>query len=368
MSPLVAALYVSILLSAQTVGLPTTDEEGRAYFEKLYHDRSLITSAYLEYRVAYEKDSKSPQLEGSVRNYRLWFDKDRRRVDVQETRPGDPENALSFRYSFSDGVHRFVDSDRSDVVVRQYSSAYLKGENPPLFRGVKGDLIDPRLIGIIGMEFALLQHEQIGQFKALDPPLKIQVDSRPKEKKSEIVISHPDGWSTAYMFTPSSILPIRIVTKFAPNFPDGRPAPECRVELDSEVVSMRNSKGESFDFPRSLKIRRIMDGQLESAETVTVLKADFNVPVDPNDMTWKALNPKVGVGLNIDDEYQGSINVSSRWNGDNFALMAPDIATAEIVTPSASRGSWLRAASWGTLSLGVVLAIILAFVKMANRK
>jgi hypothetical protein len=368
MSPLVAALFASIFLTAQAADLPTTDEEGRAYFEKLYQNRSAITCGYLEYNVFYEKYSKAPQLDGSVRNYRLWFDKDRRRVDLQETRPKDPANALASRYSYTDGVHRFVDVDESNVLVRQFSSAYLKGDDPPLFKGIKGDLIDPRLIGLIGMEFSFLQYEQLDEFKTLDPALKILVVSSSKEKKSEIVLSHADGWSTTYTLTPSSLLPSRIVSKFVPNFPDGRPAPDRRVEVDSEVVAMRNSKGESFAFPKSLKIRRIMDGQLESAETVTVLKADFNVPVDPNEMTWKALNPKVGVELLIDDEHQMRDEVSARWDGEKFALLSSKLAASEIPTPVALRSSWLRTGSRVTLGLGVLLAAIFAFSRLAKRQ
>jgi hypothetical protein len=364
-----AALLAS-LVTTQTAGPPKTDAEGRAYFEKLYRNRAAITCGYLEYQVTKETYPRSPDLEGSVVTYKLWFDKDRRRLDVSEVRPKDPASALATRYSYSDGVHRAIEIDESDVSVLEYSSDYLKGANPPAVMVLTGHLIDPRLLGIIGMEYGFLQHKQLDKFKAPQPNTTVHVRQL-SATESEVILTYPNGSEEIYYLRGASLLPFRIIAKFAPKFPDGRPAPDRRVEVESEVVAIRDARGESFDFPRTLKIRRIKDGELEDSETITVLKADFNVPVDPKDMTWKALNPKVGVGITIDDDGKWSAHNALEWDGEKFMLKEFEVASTSpntSVTPAPSRGSWLRPASWVMASLGVVLAGVFAVAKISGRQ
>ena len=342
---------------------PVADAEQtvRDYRERLYRDRTEITHGYLEYTLTIETEEKDRNLEGSVTNFRHWFEKDRYRIDRKEVRPNDPANAMDARFSCVDGTYRMVPLDAPTVLVNEFTKAYLGGKEPALMPWAN---FDPRLIGVIGMEFGLLQHNRLDELKSIDPNVTFHADYGDGPGVADrLSIHYSHGGTKTYTVTEASLLPSKLIWKFAKTFPDGRLSPETRVEIDSEVVSMPNSRGERFEFPRMLKMRRIVDGQTTRAQTLEIRKADFNVPIDPSVYTWKGLGPLPGVGIMRDGQYRMSLI----WTGETFEdvpIEARRPPEADLgVTAGPTQNSILRRSSYILLGIAALLATMLLLTK-----
>jgi len=375
----VLASTLLVVASLLQTGAPAVStDEAHAYFAELYRDRAQITQGYVEYTVTTEKpDKREPTREGSVMTFRQWFGPGSRRTDVDEERPKDPKSALKIRCSYdaADGTYRFIDLDRPDYSVREYTRAYPKKDEGHLGYLSKDNYLDPRLLGGFGIDYELLQHEHLEDLKMLDPRgifsvEHIQHDGRPARR---IKVSYPDGMSYTYVVPDGSLLPIHLTTQFVKNSPDGRPSPDIHVDIDLEVAVMTNDRGERFSYPRLLKIRRVTEGEVDIAQNVAVTKANFNVPVPPDVLTWKALNPQVGVFLNVNAVLKGTSKEVATWDGEKFALKAfstdPSRSTSEDDGPSTDAAtplqspSLFRLMSQLALAGGVFLVVVLLALK-----
>ena len=313
----IPAVVASLVVGQHSV--PRTDEEGRAYFQRLYDDRAKITGGYVEFSVAFDHYPRWKVLEGNVRTYRYWYDKERLRIDVKDVRPNQPDQGIDSRYAFSDGVHRMIDIDRPNVVVKELTSAYLKGKEPPFGPKATGNQVDLRQLGIFNLSFGLMHHHQLDEFKPPKPDARITVRRVPgEESASDVVVSFADWRVTTYRVTAASILPVAITTEVDRVDPASGRRYQARLEIRSEVVAMPNSRGERFDYPRRLTFRQVVNGELEKEETVTVREANFNVPVNPDDLTWKALRPAVGASLEYNGRWMRTNETDVTWDGERF--------------------------------------------------
>lgn len=365
MNALILTLIAAAAL-AQEKPLPDTGEGGRTYFEKLYRNRETITSGNVEYTVTSDIDTRHRDLAGSVRTYRLWFDKDRRRMDLKEDRPNDLANALSTRYSYDGKTHRIIDVDRPNFCVREYTNAYLAGKEPSGVPVLTGHMVDPRLIGIVGMEYGFLHAHVLDEFKKIDPNAEFHV-SRVQglgRDATQISVHHPNGCVESRVVPANSLLPIKMTTKFAKISSNGKPLPDIRVEVESDVASWPNPRGVLFEFPRTVKIRRITDGEVESAETIAVRVVKFNTAVDPSDLTWKALRPARGASFMYNDEYKRTNTMAVKWDGEKFAAVPARPLSSATVGLEPGPGESFRLASYIVLGVAALLATILFFVKV----
>jgi hypothetical protein len=109
------------------------------------------------------------------------------------------------------------------------------------------------------------------------------------------------------------------------------------------------------------------------AETVSVRAARFNVPVDPAELTWKALRPAPGAPLTLNGEDQWNPSAKERvaWTGESFEItrydpFSPAAPTGQPVGDS-NRGPFYRAASYILLALGTLLVVALAMIWAARK-
>lgn len=368
---MIGFLLGMIVAATPPAPLPETAEEGRAYLERLYRDRAAITSGYLEYTVTTEVDARQKEAVGSVRTYRLWFDGDRRRLDIAEVRPRDPEHALSTRYATADGVHRIIDIDRANVCVREYTSKYLGGKEPPGVIALSGHLIDPRLLGVTGTEYGFLQYRSLDDLKTIAPEAEVRVRRVEDAGKAaaEISLHYPNGRVSSYVVSEGALLPVRMRTVSAKHNPQGEAMPEIRVEVESDVALWPGARGAQVAFPRSLKIRRITAGEVEIAETITVREARFNTPIDSANLTWQALSPARGAHLILNDDYQWDPEYSraTAWTGDRFAVVPTGATLPDPGFLGADRRATLRRAAFALLGIGALLVAGLAVLKLRGR-
>lgn len=379
MSLLPMFIILGALSAAQ--GPPPDDAEktARDYFETLRRDRERITSGYLEWTSTMDAYSRSEELVGSERTYRLWFDKTRRRMDLDEVRPRAPDHALHVRYAFDGKAYRRIDADRPDVVVQELTTAFL-GDEPPKAM-LPEYSVDPRVIGINGMEFGINLHYRLDKCGTFDPNSTFQVDRARIEglEALELSIRNPKNHQT-FIVPQGAILPARMTTRFGSREPGGGPPYPLLVEVESEVATWPNDRGERFEFPRTIKARRLDNGTVVLAETLRVRKVNFNVPIPASVLTWKGLQPPIGAALAINREYQRSETKEVQWDGERFvSVVVPplssndpgpdddDTATANAASPFVS-GSILRTSSFVAAGSASLLAMIAAFLKLSRRR
>ncbi len=267
-----------------------------------------------------EKDVEDPDNEGSIRNYRIWFDATSRRVDLKETRPNDRSNERSRRYSFFDGAYRIIDQDRPGVLVREFTKSFLVDKKAPVESEDVGGPIDLRLLGIIGIEYDLLKHQGLKDIDPTNSSIKISgnlVESKMRFS-GNAKITYPSGSTGTYYLEPASLLPRRMVVHCPKGETDGLMIPELIVDMESQIESMSNQAGQFFEYPRSLRISRIEDGVTVYVEEVQILSASFNIPIDPSVMTWKALNPVIGARIQYNGKYLRTREKAYQWDGDSF--------------------------------------------------
>lgn len=377
---------MTVLFSAATIGMaapssssPGTDEPEGAYFERLYKDRASIRSGYLEYVVTRVTDTKHKDIEGTASTFRYWFDldKDNARMDLAEVRPNDPANALNTRFSQVGGTYRFIDKDSPKMCVREYTKKHLAGQ-VPVGALLSGYRIDPRLLGIVGVEFGLLQHRRLDEFQTGDPRATISV--RRFEDKGEALTEvrqvFPRGRTSTYVVSGHSLLPVRIVTEFAKTTPSGGPVPDIRVEVENDLTSWPNARGGPVDFPRKVVSRRIVSGELESMETIEVHVARFNVPIALADLSWKALGPPRGARLVLDSRYQydAANSQAVAWTGEKFeTIPVQPIDLAASAPGPGPEGGWhdgalLRRASFGLAGLAATFGSTMLVLKFVRRR
>ena len=354
---------VGMMVMTHAGPVPDAEQTVRDYRERLYRDRAEITHGYLEYTLTIETEERDRNLEGAVTNFRHWFEKDRYRIDRKEVRPNDPANAMDARFSCVDGAYRMIPLDAPTVLVNEFTKAYLGGKEPALMPWAN---FDPRLIGVVGVEFGQLQHDRLDELKHVDPKSIFHADQvgGPGET-TQLSVIYPNSASESYIVSEkATLLPLKLVSKAPKSSPNGQPIPETRVEIDSEVVSRPNGRGERFEFPRMLKMRRIVDGQTTRAQTLEIRKADFNVPIDPSVYTWKGLGPRPGVGIMRDGQYRMSLI----WTGETFedvpieARRPPEADLGVTVGPT--QNSILRRSSYILLGIVALLATMLLLTKI----
>jgi hypothetical protein len=341
--------------------LPRTIDEGRAYLEHLYQNRSAITSGYVEFTHKIHKYEKEPSLEGSERTWRYWFDQDRFRVDLKETRPNDPNNALDARYSYSDGIYRIIDVDKPNFVVREYTKDFLGQKDPG---GIPVTRFDTRLLGVIGIDFELLQHDSLQNLLDIQGELLVEPIEADGRRAVQITVAHPRGLRYSYVLTNSYLLPESLSTQFATENGEGRSLPDIRVQVESEVALWPNSRGQRFEFPRFLRFRRIVEGKIQSEETLSTRAVNFNVPVDASDLTWVGLQPASGAALAYNGQYKANLNAKERlaWSGDRFEVVRHDpfdaTGGAIVALAGRDRGDFLRSASYILLTSAGLLTLV----------
>jgi hypothetical protein len=113
---------------------------------------------------------------------------------------------------------------------------------------------------------------------------------------------------------------------------------------------------------------------LETEESLTFQVVNLNVPVDPNDLTWKALAPPKGALLtqNGEDKWNPRAKSAVLWNGERFEVTRydPFAAAGPTRAPNSGvdRGQYYRMASYILLALAVVFAGAFAFVWFGRRR
>jgi len=360
---LLTILGIAAVAQASTPAAP--GETGRQYLEKLYRDRAAITSGYIEFTVTQDLETKHKNIEGSVRSYRVWFDKDRTRVDLKIVRPLDPTHPVVSRYAIADGVCRVVNSDSPNLSVSEDTKDHMRGQEPLAL----ATFVDPRLFGTFPMIFGSLRLERINYLKNVDSKATITVSPGLNSGGVDrVTVQQTNGVVKIWDFSPGSAMPVRLVSKSAPNFPDGKPGPDTRIEVESELVAMPNSRGERYDFPRRLKARVTTDGQLVEAETLTVHKADFNVPLNAADFTWKALQPAVGCHIVVNDKYRQDL----MWGGEKFVAAPPETSSSPELQVEplvvADRGLPLRRLALLLVGIGIPLAVVSGALRLRKRR
>lgn len=363
-----------LMLAAAPSDPPAPGPAGPAaeHFAKLFKDRSRISSGYIEYAVKRDVDEKNKDLEGSVTRYRVWFDEKCRRMDIAEDRPGDPGNALKTRYANSDGTHRVIDIDQPDVAVREYTRGYLQGTAPPGVFALSGHYVDPRILGVFGEEYGLLQHRKLDELNG-DPkrPAAVSTVSVGGRTVTRVTLDYPRGKREAYDFVPDSPLPAAIRVDFVKETESGKVLPPTRVEVKSDVTTWPDARGGRIAFPRTMTVSRFVNDAVESSETVTVTDARFNGPVNASDLTWKAINPPVGATLirDGDTQWDAANSNSVEWTGEKFELVSsnPLLLKQAGGDGDAGRSASLRWASAATASLAVGFAGV-ALASRSRRK
>lgn len=345
-----AALLLALTCSGASVAAGASPD----YFADLIRGRREITSGTIELVVTRKVDTKHPTLQGSVRRYRIWFDSKRYRFDLDEVRPALPSDALHKRASYDGQTHRIIDFDRPDAVVREYSTEFLKGEPPPNAHSV----FDPRLLGLACSEFAMLRHSSIDRMTS----------AFEKAKKQEVVIDPAKG-QKAHVLATSHGIRYAFITEGKESFPSIIDQLRLDAALDfsdlmtrmsprvtNTLVAVPSSDGRVFTYPSLVEYRK-PDPELNLAllETVEVVKAEFNQPIDPEVLGWQALQPRVGALLTRD----GRQTESLRWDGSNFVgFKRSDYDPLDQFANRPSRRLLLRLAAVGAIGLAILIALI----------
>lgn len=308
-------LLATMGLGGLAVG--ANEEAGRERLMRLLRDRLTIHSGHVEYTIRVLKSRTEPGSEGSTRRCRIWFDGDNRRYDLDEDRPAEPSEARKSRWSREDGHYRIIDADRSDWCVREYTTEYLKGAEAP---GLVVPPWDPRLLGCLGLETELLRHHTLDDLLPTDPHARIDVETNSETGWTRVMFTEPSGAVCSSYFAKDTLLPGRMVTRFARTNIQAAQLPNIRVEVEVEVNRVPNGDGNALEFPRTIHTRRIVENEVHEEEFLEVTAASFNVPIDPSTWSWKSLAPKLGAPYIHNDVYKADNKSQLLWDGERFAI------------------------------------------------
>ena len=298
------------------------------------------------------------QLAGSTWKYHLFWDHERYRLDLTETRPRNPEEANDYRTSFIDGKYRCIPAfSRPNVIA--FEDAKQSTEGPPI--EVCQQFIDPRIAGICPDPFSGISRHSFEKLAGLPKALQ-GLEANVKVVNGEELIElkwiyKGDNFVRTFLLDPKLNFAPREVALSAKN-PNGslfRDTITCEWTLESIPTESDNS---TYAFPKTVTFIRSDGGEITEHEISRFsLPRQLNIPIDEATYDWPALGLRAGATVRRSSKSNDREHVT--WNGKSFEVWMPkplDLKNLEIPAPAPpprSESSYRRAFFW--VNLGVVL-------------
>lgn len=188
------------------------------------------------------------------------------------------------------------------------------------------DVFDPRLIGMLPCDTAILHAMNVGDFLTqkdkVDSTVKTEMISG--QRVLRVDSSYRNGRKARMWFAPQqggSL--IRGESEFV--------HPKDGKVVDSIECDMKQWDADGVWFPKKVVYQRRLNGDVVTEEQLTVKSAEFNIPVDESVFTLAGMDIPPGT----DVVETPSFHVSRIWNGSKLApntTQSPPLAEAEALS------------------------------------
>jgi hypothetical protein len=331
-----------------------------------------IRSADLEWTVQTVEHKKHPKLVGATYKYHGWYDfsDDRIRVDLDSTVPraAQSDNLTGkSRFAYSDETYRIVYAETvTGIELNDLDLSYMRNKSSITVFDLSAD---PRLWGVLPLEFSLLKNYTLADVRDLYSLTEQVNATHVTEDGRDLTRVDFEGYiqpacNLAYWLDAEvSNMPIRMQSTVTSA--TGTLTRDITVTWKWHDDSARS--GEGAWLPQMIDARQFHDGDLEVHTTFSLEKATLNESLDDELFQWKgmALPDKFVVKTRV-----GNTRSMKQWNAISSSFgeweATPRLASlTEHGTPV--RPNW----SWGRLLLislnAVVVLILCGFLAMRWR-
>lgn len=296
-------------------------------------DRQTLTSGECEVHVNVIKidgGTEARQLEGSSAVYHIWWDNEAFRVDLDEDRPQNQQDANHYRRSYSNGRFRSMPAYQNPNVIA-YEIASHSNQTSPLPPHLKqGRWADPRMAGFWPDSFAALERrtfKDLADAVARPPSTSIKPDSTKGKPLIRMTWKYEKNNAKRefYLDPHMSLYPVQV--KSSVTLPDGREmVDQINCEWSEVPMAVNNCQIVCL-FPTQVTYERLTGNQLVAKEisTVSMLRHAY-MPVSDETFGWTGLGLRAGSVVKFIDS---AASYNSTWDGNSFQEWKP--ASLDVV-------------------------------------
>jgi len=319
--------------------------------ERACESRKNASFDSLHFRVSVVRDAIAPSdplaeiMNESRVDYEFWISEDIERVDCEESRPLDPRNGTTTRFSRNGNVRRLVPSLENEMILTE--SEVPSEDNASFLGAISTVSIDPLQVGFWPAPFGALDQFDFSDLKRMFQGNDFTtVSDRTLADGTTVVRGEIDGgspfwWTIAFPL--NSEVPSEIVFY-------GRAGPHVRERLRCDWVSVAG-----LPLPKSANYtRESKGGSVLWEETWTFDDHSVNEPIPSKLTTWESLG--IWEGAAVEFVSNGSTEIKQYRNG-SFQEWNPVPVFEEPVANIQPRSS----RRWLVVGNALVLGCLLLF-------
>lgn len=252
--------------------------------------REVIRSTHVRVRITTVVDTSAvgQELIGAKREYSIWMDAERIRVDLDEERPNNPADALHKKMCFADGIYRIIPGGKNVAVQELYdaeSDRRAKGNSDVNYLWT-----DPRILGLFPQSFAAQRMFELSawpQFVARIREATVQADDEriirlqlvvnPGADKYEITVDAEQGG-----------MPTKVYRRA--KWPSRGPPFEIEDWLETTwaATAVKDDDASAW-LPAHVDYFRNEDGKLTLHERWEFTVSQVNEPLSDSLFTWEGM-------------------------------------------------------------------------------